>query len=207
MIRVLIKASSPIARAGLESLIRGHSGIEAVDGSTDDDSESGAIEQADVVLAELESRDEDSVSEVIAEARAGIPIILLVRGPAAEWLDVWREGVKAVLASNVTGAQIAAAIEAVAAGLAVFESSDMEQLLAVPKSNGLPKPLPEPLTPREVEVLRLMAEGLGNKEIAERLAISEHTVKFHVASVMGKLAANSRTEAVTSGIRHGLVIL
>jgi len=69
------------------------------------------------------------------------------------------------------------------------------------------EPLPESLTPREVEVLRALADGLGNKEIGERLGISEHTVKFHVSSVMGKLGATSRTQAVTLGIQHHLVML
>jgi DNA-binding NarL/FixJ family response regulator len=65
----------------------------------------------------------------------------------------------------------------------------------------------EPLTPREIEVLRAMAEGLANKEIAVRLGVSENTVKFHVASVMGKLGAGSRTEAVMQGIRLGIVLI
>ena len=64
-----------------------------------------------------------------------------------------------------------------------------------------------PLTPRELEVLRMMADGAANKEIAWKLAISEHTVKFHVASVMGKLNASSRTEAVTRGLRRGLILM
>ena len=68
-----------------------------------------------------------------------------------------------------------------------------------------PAPLVEELTPRELQVLRDVALGLANKEIAERLRISEHTVKFHVASILGKLEAGSRTEAVTQGIRRGLI--
>jgi DNA-binding NarL/FixJ family response regulator len=67
------------------------------------------------------------------------------------------------------------------------------------------EPLTEHLTARETVVLRLMASGLGNKEIASRLDISEHTVKFHVSSVLAKLGAASRTEAVTIGIVRGLV--
>jgi DNA-binding NarL/FixJ family response regulator len=63
------------------------------------------------------------------------------------------------------------------------------------------------LTPREQEVLRMLARGLANKEIAARLNISEHTVKFHVAAILGKLGAASRTEAVALGIRHGLILL
>jgi two-component system, NarL family, response regulator YdfI len=65
----------------------------------------------------------------------------------------------------------------------------------------------EELTPREIEVLRMMAEGLGNKEIAVRLGISDHTVKFHISSILAKVGASSRTEAVTIGIRMGLVLL
>ena len=65
----------------------------------------------------------------------------------------------------------------------------------------------QPLTPREVEVLHMLAEGLGNKTIARRLGISEHTVKFHVGSIFSKLNASSRTEAVTVGVRQGLVML
>jgi DNA-binding NarL/FixJ family response regulator len=70
-----------------------------------------------------------------------------------------------------------------------------------------PDELAEPLTPRESEVLQMLASGLANKEIAAKLAISEHTVKFHVASILGKLGAGSRTEAVALGIRRGLVLL
>src|ERR1700674_681358 len=67
--------------------------------------------------------------------------------------------------------------------------------------------LAESLTRRELEVLQMLAAGLSNKEIAARLSISEHTVKFHVASILGKLGAGSRTEAVSLGIRRGLVLL
>jgi len=63
------------------------------------------------------------------------------------------------------------------------------------------------LTRRETDVLAAIADGLSNKAAARRLGISQHTVKFHVASIMGKLNASSRTEAVTSGIRHGLIML
>jgi DNA-binding NarL/FixJ family response regulator len=67
--------------------------------------------------------------------------------------------------------------------------------------------LVEPLTPREIEVLELVAEGLSNKAIAARLAISDQTVKFHVASIAGKLGAANRTDAVRRAVRHGLIAL
>jgi len=101
------------------------------------------------------------------------------------------------------------AVDAAASGLVVLDGPGLEMLLRAPStvSIGGAEGLLEALTPREIEVLRLLAAGLGNKEIASRLRISDHTVKFHVASVMGKLGASSRTEAVTLGIRHGLVMI
>jgi DNA-binding CsgD family transcriptional regulator len=79
-------------------------------------------------------------------------------------------------------------------------------LLPTP-ARAVPAPPAQPLTPREIEVLGMLAEGLGNKTIARRLGISEHTVKFHVGSILAKLDASSRTEAVTLGARRGLIML
>jgi len=112
------------------------------------------------------------------------------------------------LPSEVSAEQLRAALEAAAAGLVVVHPSELSGVL--PERAVLSAPLrelPEPLTPREREVLQMISAGLGNKEIAARLSISEHTVKFHVASILGKLGASSRTEAVSIGIRHGLVLL
>lgn len=72
---------------------------------------------------------------------------------------------------------------------------------------GDDEPVPETLTPREIEVLELLAEGLPNKAIAERLGISDQTVKFHIASIAGKLGAANRTDAVRRGVRRGLITL
>jgi two-component system, NarL family, response regulator YdfI len=92
--------------------------------------------------------------------------------------------------------------------LLVFHPAEIQMLLPVvtPASHPLAE-LAEPLTRREREVLQMLAAGLANKEIATRLNISDHTVKFHVASILGKLGATTRTEAVTDGIRRGLVLL
>jgi len=77
----------------------------------------------------------------------------------------------------------------------------------LPGEESEPDPSDQTLTPREIEVLRMVAEGLGNKEIASRLGISDHTVKFHISSIFAKLGASSRTEAVTVGIRQGLIMV
>jgi DNA-binding NarL/FixJ family response regulator len=69
------------------------------------------------------------------------------------------------------------------------------------------EPIDDPLTPRELDVLGLMAEGLSNKMIAQRLGISDQTVKFHVAAIGGKLSALNRTDAVRQGVRRGLITL
>jgi NarL family two-component system response regulator YdfI len=210
MIRVQIRASSEVVRAGLESLLQNYPSLHIIrDAFGQSDGGDDAIEdvEPDVVLAELEGREDDTASEVLNAAANGTPVVMLVPGSAAEWADMFRRGVKAVLPANATGPQIAAATEAAAAGLVVIHPSEVETLLQAQTASESPEVLPEPLTPRETEVLRLLAEGLGNKDIASRLAVSEHTVKFHVASIMGKLGAASRTEAVMLGIRHGLVLI
>jgi DNA-binding NarL/FixJ family response regulator len=213
MIRVLIRASSAMVKAGLESIVRACSSLHLVSDSGDSFGEAedadGVIAdiEFDVVLAEVEGRDDENAALLLDDAASGAAVVLLVHGAAAEWADTLRQGVKAVLPSNVSAAQIAAAIEAAAGGLVVLHPSEVESFVPLQKVNEFPETLAEALTPREIEVLRLLAEGLGNKEIAARLGISEHTVKFHVASVMGKLGAGSRTEAVTLGIRRGVVLI
>lgn len=106
----------------------------------------------------------------------------------------------AILRSDASGEQIVHAIHAVNTGLMVFEPA------VVPHSEEL-REIAEALTPRENDVLQLLAEGLPNREIASRLGISEHTIKFHIRSILGKLGASSRTEAVTRGLRSGLIEL
>jgi NarL family two-component system response regulator YdfI len=216
MIRVQIKASSAVVRAGLESLLQNHPSLHIIEEAFDDAVASeGATageraqnaSQPDVILAELESRGDATASEVLAAAANGTPVVLLIPGSATEWADVLSQGVKAVLPSNATGPQIAAATEAAAVGLLVAHPSDVDALFHPRDVSEPPEALTEALTPREIEVLGLLAEGLANKEVAVRLALSEHTIKFHVASIMGKLGANSRTEAVMLGIRHGLVLI
>lgn len=163
-------------------------------------------ERADVAILVHERREEDPPRELID--LAAVPLIVLLDDPQPQWVSsALRAGVRAVLSSDVHQAELGAAVEAVAAGLLVVHPHDVQPLFSPALA-----PLPagrffEPLTPREIEVLRLLASGSANKEIAARLQISEHTVKFHVASVLGKLGAGTRTEAVTIGLRHGLILL
>ncbi len=116
------------------------------------------------------------------------------------------------LQRDATGEEIVAAITAAAGGLISLDRRFASDLLAASERTQRPPPervsaIEEPLTARESEVLQLMAQGLPNKLIAARLHISEHTAKFHVSSIMLKLGAASRTEAVTLAARRGLLIL
>ena len=105
------------------------------------------------------------------------------------------------ISENVASAQILAAVYAAAAGLAVTPAEDNAAWLPhAPVPEGV-----EPLTAREMDVLEMLAEGLSNKMIAHGLSISDHTAKFHVNSILAKLRAGTRTEAVTRGIRLGLI--
>jgi DNA-binding NarL/FixJ family response regulator len=113
----------------------------------------------------------------------------------------------ACLARDVDGDQLDLAVRSAEAGLVVMDLPLAATSLAALATIASPLPLTEPLTPRELQVLQLVAQGLPNKGIARRLGISENTAKFHVASLCGKLGASSRTEAVTIAARRGLILL
>lgn len=102
--------------------------------------------------------------------------------------------------------QFEAAVRAIAVGLSIGKLSAIS-FLSDEEAIDLDDPLIDPLTDRELEVLQLLAQGKANKQIALDLAISEHTVKFHVSSIYTKLGAANRTEAVRLGVRRGLVLL
>jgi len=215
MIHVLVEASSPDLQAEIAGVIRDHPEFRLIDSSSEAAPGDESQPRPDVVLIAAEHG--EPAFESFGWHAAGVPIILVADNPARLMTERWilealPAGVRAILPRNVTAAEMIAAIEAVAAGLLVFHPSDADSLpifrsrQAETASEDI-APLAEPLTPREIEVLQLLSAGLGNKEIASRLNISEHTAKFHVASIMGKLGATSRTEAVTLGIRRGLVMI
>ena len=127
---------------------------------------------------------------------------------------MWATGARAILRRDADPGQVAAALRALLRGLGVVDGAFAA---ALARPVGLPTlkpwddrqtdPLIEELTPRELAVLRLVAEGLPNKTIAVKLGISEHTVKFHVNAILGKLGVASRTEAVVRATRLGLIFL
>ena len=123
-------------------------------------------------------------------------------------VELLRRGGRAILPRHASSEEIVAAIEAVVAGLVVLHPEAITSLRSATLARpGAAAVADQALTAREIEILSLIAEGLGNKAIAVRLRISNHTVKFHVASIFAKLNAGSRTEAVTIGVRRGLIMI
>jgi len=206
MIRVSVIASSPILRSGLEALLAEDSRFALVGDST---TRSPARDSGpDVVLMVMV--DSDRRVRLPTHLRDDVPpaVLLADHLGRTEMRRLLHSGVRAILPRDATGPEIIAAIEAVAAGLLVLSSTEIETLLPGEVEPMSAEPLPgEALSPRELEVLAMMAEGLVNKDIAARLKISEHTVKFHVSSILGKLNATTRGEAVARGVREGLVVI
>jgi len=138
-------------------------------------------------------------------------MVVLVDEPAPDWTSrALRSGVRGVLPRDASANDLYSALEAAHRGLLLLDPELAPELFPSQTNSHSVENAPdlmEELTPREVEVLRMMAEGLGNKEIAARLSISDHTVKFHISSILAKFGAATRTEAVTIGIRRGLVLL
>lgn len=142
---------------------------------------------ARVALAGHMVADDADADLVLADAAAQVP----------SGLPVLRMGPGATLPANLSPAQLDAALRAASVGLRVT-------LAPVPEPLQDPRPV---LTPRELDILGCLAEGLSNKAAARRLGISAHTVKFHLEAVFTKLGANSRTDAVARGLRGGLIVL
>jgi len=212
VIRVFIVAASPLARAGLQKMVTTRD-VEVVGSAAGFESLAGLWpdSEADLILVDASGEQFDGMIGSVAEsqfASEATIVILSDHFAPRQVARALRAGVRAVLPSDVSRDQLVIALEAAAAGLTVMHPAEVDAAFpaAAPETRHLEE-LAEPLTPRESEVLQMLASGLANKEIAARLAISEHTVKFHVASIFGKLGAASRTEAVSLGIRRGLVLL
>jgi NarL family two-component system response regulator YdfI len=213
--QVLVAANSAVARAGLSALLT-EAGLEVV-GSAALRDLMGQLSglHPDVLLLFVEFREEPGVlvGEWLSEGDSllSTPIVMLTEDPSPEWVtEALRLGVRGVLPTLAVASEIVAAVTAAAAGLVLLHPDTLETLLPALPANApiLPAaPSDTTLTPREAEVLSMLAEGLSNKAIAQRLHLSEHTVKFHISSLFAKLQVSSRTEAVTLGARRGLILL
>lgn len=216
MIRVVVVAASPVVRAGLSAVLTTNPKLTVVSSASDLDTLAREIEQLqpDVVLLDLNHNFQESIWQKLVfrqQQQYPSPIIVLIDELDGINIETaLRAGVRGILLQTSTESEIVAAVEAVAFGLVVLQSDAIESLLSLKESSGREKAVGnavQALTPREIEVLEMLGSGLGNKAIAQRLHISEHTVKFHISSIFQKLSVSTRTEAVSVGVRLGLIML
>ncbi|HKY36363.1 MAG TPA: response regulator transcription factor [Polyangiaceae bacterium] len=186
----VVVARDPLARSGLAAVLSAYPGLILAEARVSVDGEPSA----DVIVWDAPE----------AEARVpGAPVLALVEG-ASEARQALRSGARGALSRSTSTPSIAPAALAVAAGHFVLDAAFVRALVE------LEGPLPtaaSPISPREHEVLELVAEGLSNRDIAARLGISRHTAKFHVNAILDKLGAATRTEAVVLAARSGLLSL
>ncbi len=162
----------------------------------------------DVILADTAGH--ESATDFF-DATRGVPVVLLADDCSIEHMrTVFDAGAAAVLSRGASGIEIELALIAASRSLSVLPRHLLDALLGEGRADSSENgeiPDSGALTQREIEVLTVMADGASNKVIARRLGISFHTVKFHVASILAKLDADSRTEAVLEAARRGLVML
>lgn len=200
-IRVLIVADDPLARAGLAALLAGQEGCAVVGQASgeDDLGEALALYQPDAVLWDM-GWDAADLPDALGDWDADAPLLVALIPEPGLSAALWAAGARGLLPRDAAPERLVAALRAVVAGLAALDPALIARL-----PGSAPAAPVERLTPREAEVLALLAEGLANRAIAQRLGISEHTVKFHLNAILGKLGAQSRTEAVVLAIRLGLL--
>ena len=207
MIEIVVHGSNSIILAGLVSTLNKQQNL-AVVSSFDRTSLITAIEhQPDLVILERSPDEDWWLDRTSLPTDFDLPAILLTDSLTSDEIDGYLElGFKGFLPRLMSATEIIVAIDAVMAGLIIIHPD----LAFFTPDNSAMSPLSPSkicLTSREIEVLRLVADGLDNKAIALHLQISQHTVKFHISSIFSKLDVSSRTEAVTFGLRQGLILL
>ena len=203
-LRVLVVSLDRLSRAGLASVLDQQPGLTVVGQvSGDEDSFLSAdVYDPDVIVWDV-SWETASASHNLGLLSENSPAVLALAATVDQAGQALKAGAQTVFGRNSSPETLAAALAALSHGLQVTDPALSGDLGLSPSGPGSVSPL----TPRENDVLRLLAEGLPNKGVASRLEVSEHTVKFHVNSIMGKLNAQNRTEAVTLATRLGLLPL
>jgi DNA-binding NarL/FixJ family response regulator len=200
-----VVASAAVRRAGLESIVRSHADFHLAGsfGAVASLVSFARSTELDVIVI-----DSDSIRESSAVLTSNAGTVLLTEVSDARSISrLLRSGVRAILSRDSDPDDILSAIYAAYDGLVLLSTLTAETLAAVYGDQPLEgeDEFSEEITSRETEVLRMLAKGLVNRDIALRLGISEHTVKFHISSILDKLGASTRTEAVALGIRRGLI--
>ena len=209
MIRVLLADDQRVVREGLGMLVGLLDGIELVATAADGEEALAlaAEHDPDVVLMDLRMPRMDGIEAIRRLAARGTSSIALTTyADDASVLGALRAGARGYLTTDAGAEETRAAVEAVARGEAALDPAIQHHVLAAvnsPAEPASPEP-PDDLTPREVEVLRLIAEGLTNAEIAARLVVSAATVKSHVNHIFSKIGARDRAQAVVYAYTKGI---
>ena len=206
-IRLLIVDDHSVVREGLRAFLRLQEGIEVVGeaASAEDAVSVAATSSPDVVLLDLVMPEGDGIGAIrrLLEAAPGVRVLVLTSfADDAQIFAAIAAGAAGYLLKDVDPQALADGIRDVHAGRPALHASVAARLM---RRSGSPRPTSDHLTPRERDVLRLVVEGLANKQIAQRLGIGEKTIKTHVSRVLAKLGVTDRTQAAVLAIREGLV--
>jgi DNA-binding NarL/FixJ family response regulator len=210
VIRVLVADDQRVVREGLTMVLGLLPGIEVVGAAADGDEAlalAGSLDP-DIVLMDLRMPRRDGVeaTRLLRERHPGIRVVVLTTySDDRSVIDALRAGARGYLTKDAGGAEIRAALLRVLDDQAVIDPAVQHHLIDAIANPPAPARLPGGLTPREAEVLTHVADGLSNAEIAERLFISEGTVKSHVNHLLAKIDARDRAQAVAYAYRHGMV--
>jgi DNA-binding NarL/FixJ family response regulator len=209
VIRVVVADDQTAVREGLAVLLDLLDDVTVV-GTAGDGAEAVRLvaeHGADVVLMDLRMPGVDGVAateRLHAEHPDVKVVVLTTYAEEADILAALRAGALGYLTKDAGRVQIAQAIRAAAAGQSVLDPQVQQRLVAAAVPSSAPDTLPDGLTAREAEVLGLIAEGLSNREIAQRLYVSEVTVKSHINRLFAKTGVRDRAQAVNYAYRHGL---
>ncbi|GIW09106.1 MAG: response regulator transcription factor [Chloroflexi bacterium] len=210
-VRILIVDDHPVVREGLAAMLRTQPDFQVVGEAADgwESVELARRHRPDVVLMDLAMPNLDG-AEAIRQILAAVPetrvLVLTAYDTDERIISAVQAGARGYLLKGAPREELFTAVRLVHQGQSLLHPAIATRL--IDRLQALRRqPLAEPLTEREVEVLSLVAQGLRNKEIAQRLVITERTVKFHVSIILQKLGAGTRTEAVRIALERGLIQL